>query len=223
MSQENNNSCANKQQAAGNDLLPPNHNFIDRPIYVEDIWDIIESAQEDKYYAAKEKLLNIFKESEDKRIKRLATGLNLGNEKPSQFLRRMKALAGEDITEKVLRTLWINKIPGNITNIFPISDENLDKLSKLADKIAEINPHSEIYSRVSLALCTDASELAIEAVLQQYEGDGWKPIAAFSRKLTTAQKAYCTMTENYWYNKGFFNIYPNFLPRLFTSTDTTIS
>ncbi|KAF2884138.1 hypothetical protein ILUMI_22027 [Ignelater luminosus] len=56
----------------------------------------------------------------------------------------IKPVASEDITEKVLRTLWINKMLENIKNILLISDKNLDKLFEMADKIAEINPHLEI-------------------------------------------------------------------------------
>lgn len=81
---------------------------------MENIWDIIKSERSDKYTVAKERLLNIFRESingEDKRIKRLVTTFEPGDDKPSQLLRRMKALAGEDDTEKALRTLYIEKMP----------------------------------------------------------------------------------------------------------------
>lgn len=41
-----------------------------------------------------------------------------------------------------------------------------------------------------LALVTDASDEAMGAVLQQYKGDIWQPLAFFSRKLNTAQQKY---------------------------------
>lgn len=112
---------------------------------MENIWDIIESDRADKYSGAKERLLNIFRESENTRIKRLFTTLELGDQMPSQFLRRMKTLAGEDVTEKVLKTLWIEKMPAFVKNILLISEENLEKLAEMADKIVEINPRSEEY------------------------------------------------------------------------------
>ncbi|GFX88840.1 transposon Tf2-6 polyprotein [Trichonephila clavipes] len=66
--------------------------------------------------------------------------------KPSQLSRKMKSLAGVNISEKVLRTLWLDKLPDSIKNILVISSENLENLSVMADKIFEINSSSEIYS-----------------------------------------------------------------------------
>ncbi|GFW22768.1 uncharacterized protein TNCV_2765801 [Trichonephila clavipes] len=66
--------------------------------------------------------------------------------KPSQLLRKMKSLAGVNISEKVLRTLWLDKLPDSIKNILVISSENLENLSVMADKIFEINSSPEIYS-----------------------------------------------------------------------------
>ncbi|GFT16193.1 uncharacterized protein TNCV_613231 [Trichonephila clavipes] len=58
----------------------------------------------------------------------------------------MKSLAGVNISEKVLRTLWLDKLPDSIKNILVISSENLENLSVMADKIFEINSLPEIYS-----------------------------------------------------------------------------
>ncbi|GFU86976.1 uncharacterized protein TNCV_485871 [Trichonephila clavipes] len=66
--------------------------------------------------------------------------------KPSQLLRKMKSLAGVNISKKVLRTLWLDKLPDSIKNILVISSENLENLSVMADKIFEINSSPEIYS-----------------------------------------------------------------------------
>ncbi|XP_047004790.1 uncharacterized protein LOC124623041 [Schistocerca americana] len=98
------------------------------PKYIENIWDIICGTDANKYSLAKECLLNIFKESEDKRIKRLVTGIDLGDQKPSQLLRKMQALAGVDVSEKVLKTLWLEKLPDSIRNILIVSDEGLEKV-----------------------------------------------------------------------------------------------
>ena len=93
------------------------------PKYVENIWDIISSENSSKYSAAKQRLLNIFKESEDKKISRLFTGIDLGDLNPSQLLRKMQSLAGEDVSNKVSRTLWLGKLPDSIKNILTVNDE----------------------------------------------------------------------------------------------------
>ncbi|GFW02847.1 uncharacterized protein TNCV_3732471 [Trichonephila clavipes] len=76
----------------------------------------------------------------------LLTGIAVGDMKPSQLLRKMKSLAGVNISEKVLRTLWLDKLPDSIKNILVISSENLENLSVMADKILEINSLPEVYS-----------------------------------------------------------------------------
>lgn len=45
-------------------------------------------------------------------------------------------------------------------------------------------------SSAQLAIVTDASDLAIGAVLQQSKGDGWEPLAFYSHKLSASQKKY---------------------------------
>ncbi|XP_035204524.1 uncharacterized protein LOC118179461 [Stegodyphus dumicola] len=76
------------------------------PKYVEIIWDIItDKTSGNKYALVKERLLNTFKESENKRIKRLVAGLDLGDVKPSQLLQKMRSLATDGVSDKVLKTL----------------------------------------------------------------------------------------------------------------------
>ncbi|GBO03278.1 Transposon Ty3-I Gag-Pol polyprotein [Araneus ventricosus] len=83
------------------------------PKVVENIWNIIQSQRNDKYVSAKEST----KESEEKSIAKLLTGISLGDMKPSQLLRKMKSLDGTNITDKVLRTLSLGKLPESIKKI----------------------------------------------------------------------------------------------------------
>ncbi|GFU76392.1 uncharacterized protein TNCV_2158991 [Trichonephila clavipes] len=58
------------------------------PRVLEDIWDIVKDSNPNKYTATKERLLKIFVESENKKMKRLLTGIELGDMLPSQLLRK---------------------------------------------------------------------------------------------------------------------------------------
>ncbi|GFR22175.1 uncharacterized protein TNCT_331831 [Trichonephila clavata] len=63
------------------------------PRFLENVWDIIKDPENTaKYSTAKERLLLTFQESENVRIKRLLTGLELGDMLPSQLLHRMTVL-----------------------------------------------------------------------------------------------------------------------------------
>ncbi|GFV78752.1 uncharacterized protein TNCV_2920121 [Trichonephila clavipes] len=114
--------------------------------FIENIWDIIQSDEKNKYSWAKNRLLSTFKDSEEKCSKKLLTGISLGDMAPSQLLRKMKSFAGVNISKRVLRTLWLDKLPDSIKNILVISSEDLENLSVMADNIFEINSSPEIYS-----------------------------------------------------------------------------
>ncbi|GFY19338.1 transposon Ty3-I Gag-Pol polyprotein [Trichonephila clavipes] len=112
------------------------------PRVLEDIWDIVKDSNPNKYTATKERLLKIFVESENKKMKRLLTGIELGDMLPSQLLRKMRALAGTDVSEKALRTLWVDKMPDSVKCIVIVSEEHLDKIAAMADKIVEMAPRT---------------------------------------------------------------------------------
>lgn len=119
------------------------------PKYVENIWDIINSASATKYSDSKARLLNLFKESESARIKRLITGIELGTMKPSQLLQKLRTVATADISENLIKTLWLQKMPDDIKNILLVSEEDLTKLAIMADKISDMNPKTEIFATSS--------------------------------------------------------------------------
>ncbi|GFW02740.1 transposon Ty3-I Gag-Pol polyprotein [Trichonephila clavipes] len=114
------------------------------PKYVENIWDIVNSKSDTKYTDSKNRLLSLFKESENLRIKRLLTGIELGDMKPSQLLQKLKTVATSDISDNLIKTLWLEKLPESIKNILVVSDENLSKLAVMADKISDMTPRTEI-------------------------------------------------------------------------------
>lgn len=141
------------------------------PRYVETIWDIIRDSKPNKYSVAKERLLNTFKESENKRIQRLVTGLEIGDYKPSQFLQKMRGLATDDFSEKVLKSLWLDKMPDFIKNILLVSDEDLDKLASMADKIHDMKSENKIcaVSSNTVSNSSDALFARIAALEQKID------------------------------------------------------
>lgn len=109
------------------------------PRYLENIWDIVKSSSQTKYADAKERLLQTFQESEEKKIKRLISGLEFGDLLPSQLLRKMRAL-GNEVSDKVLKTLWMEQMPEPVRNVLVVCEGDLDKLATTADKIVEMSP-----------------------------------------------------------------------------------
>lgn len=116
------------------------------PKYLEHILDIISGESETKFTDAKKRFLDVFKTSEETKLHRLMTELELGDMQPSHLLRRMRALAGEDISDKALRTLWLSKMPEAIKGILVVCEGDLDKQASMADKITQISPTTEVYA-----------------------------------------------------------------------------
>ncbi|GFS75534.1 transposon Ty3-I Gag-Pol polyprotein [Trichonephila clavipes] len=54
----------------------------------------------------------------------------------------MLALAGTDVSEKALRTLWLDKMPDSVKCIVIVNEEHLDKIAAMADKIVEMAPRT---------------------------------------------------------------------------------
>lgn len=70
---------------------------------------------------------------------------------------------------------------------FEQSKESLSKATLLS--------HPDLTAE--LAVTTDASSMAIGAVIQQRVKEGWQPLAFLSKKLSNAQIKYSHMTANY--------------------------
>ena len=70
-----------------------------------------------------------------------------------------------------------------------------DKMQYSFDSIKQALANSTLLhhpdSSLPLAVTTDASDVAIGGVVEQRGPEGWEPLAFFSKKLTTGQKAWC--------------------------------
>ncbi|XP_025158377.1 uncharacterized protein LOC112589413 [Harpegnathos saltator] len=79
---------------------------------IQEIADILASPPViDKYVTLKTQLLARFADSADKQLHRLLTDLELGNRKPSQLLRHMRTLAGDRMSQDILRVRWLALLP----------------------------------------------------------------------------------------------------------------
>ncbi|CAI9737561.1 Hypothetical predicted protein [Octopus vulgaris] len=95
------------------------------------------------YDTFKTTLINRTSESQQKRLHQLLISEELGDKTPSQLLRRMKQLLGdESLPEKIFKQLFLQRLPSNTQVVLASIRENtpIEELAELADKIAEV-PH----------------------------------------------------------------------------------
>lgn len=116
--------------------------------HVSDI--IFRPPTERKYETLKERLISEFAESENRRVRRLLSELQLGDSKPSFLLRQMRELAGGKLTDEFLKNLWMQRLSTSTQSILSASTEGLSQLAVLADKIHEISlENTAVYTATS--------------------------------------------------------------------------
>lgn len=103
---------------------------------VKDI--IMNPPSENKYLIIKSRIIQHFAESGEGQLKKLLNGLELGDQKPSHLLQRMKCLAGSSVSNDMLKTLFMERLPEKTKCILAVAEStDLDKIASLADKICE--------------------------------------------------------------------------------------
>lgn len=109
--------------------------------------DIIDSPPaEDAYLALKKRLIEVFSDSQEKKLKKLLQDIDLGDKRPSVLLKQMQDLAGPLVGTELLKSLWLQRLPSQIQAILASSDIELKKLASMADKIADVTFSSHVNS-----------------------------------------------------------------------------
>ncbi|XP_050679662.1 uncharacterized protein LOC126975704 [Leptidea sinapis] len=110
--------------------------------YAAEVKDIIISPPAtDKYEKLKSELIKRLTTSRERKIKQLLMHEDLGDRKPSQFLRHLQSSAGKTIPEELIRTIWSSRLPNNLQTIVALQkDSALETVADLADHVHDIAP-----------------------------------------------------------------------------------
>ncbi|KAK3924263.1 Centrosomal protein of 290 kDa [Frankliniella fusca] len=116
-----------------------------------EVEDIILGPSADRTYAnLKKALTDRLSDSEQKRIKKLLSEAEMGDQKPSQFLRNLRSLAGSSnaVNETLLKQLWLERLPRTATAILSShTGLDLNALAAIADSIVECAPDTPLAIR----------------------------------------------------------------------------
>ncbi|XP_018392128.1 PREDICTED: uncharacterized protein LOC108771361 [Cyphomyrmex costatus] len=104
------------------------------------ILDMLEKPPErNKYKSLKNRIILLFDESDESKLKRLIGVDRHDKEKPSEFLERLKSIAAGKFDEAVLKTVFLEQMPENIQNVLEISGlTDLSELVQRADNMVEV-------------------------------------------------------------------------------------
>lgn len=123
--------------------------------YSREIKDIIISPPAtQKYEKLKTELIKRLSASNEKKIKQLLMHEELGDRKPSQFLRHLKGLAGVEIPDDFLKTIWTSRLPHGVQTVLAGQPATapLEDLADLADRVNDLASSSPSVASVSNAL-----------------------------------------------------------------------
>lgn len=112
---------------------------------IDDI--LISPAPNDQYDNLKKAVLERLEAPEQSRLQQLLSREELGDQRPSQLLHRMRQLLGaharQDGQLPLLRELFLQRLPQSVRVVLAGSDEaSLDRLAQLADRITEYSTPS---------------------------------------------------------------------------------
>jgi hypothetical protein len=137
--------------------------------HASEVEDIITAPPEhEPYDRLKAELVRRVSTSREQRVRQLLSHEEMGDRKPSQFLRHLKGLA-PDVPDDVLRMIWASRLPQHDQAILAGHTEgSLDSASHLADRICEVAPQPTTAS-VSPSTHDNASALleSIEELSRQ--------------------------------------------------------
>ncbi|XP_063629969.1 uncharacterized protein LOC134801359 [Cydia splendana] len=110
--------------------------------------------------------------SQEQKIRQLMLHEELGDRKPTQFLRHLRSLAGPSVPDDFLRQVWSGRLPNNVQTIVASQPRlPLDDIAELADRIQELAPSSRHVASTSAEPTGAVSELGrrVDQLAQQVE------------------------------------------------------
>ncbi|KAJ0173829.1 hypothetical protein K1T71_010978 [Dendrolimus kikuchii] len=127
---------------------------------VKDI--IINPPATGKYEFLKNELIKRLSASREKELTQLLMHEELGDRRPSQFLRHLRHLAGKDVSDDFIRTVWTSRLPTSLQAVIASQSESkLEALADLADKVHDLVPSSPQVAS------TDAPRLYFEQLTRE--------------------------------------------------------
>lgn len=109
-------------------------------IAANEVRELLEDPPEtEKFKSLKKALMDRLAVSEESRIRQILANQQIGDRKPSQFLRQLKAKAGADFSIPVLTSIWKEALPLDVQMILAGNPNlDLDHMADMADKIMSV-------------------------------------------------------------------------------------
>ncbi|XP_071573357.1 uncharacterized protein [Temnothorax nylanderi] len=135
---------------------------------IKGIKDVVTQPPEvDKYETVKRALIQRMSVSQEQRTRQLLELEEFGDRKPSQFLRHLRTLAGENVPDSLLRTLWLGRLPTQMQMVLATRTEDpLNSVAEQADRIHEMT-NKAVVAATAAPATKESLEVNIQALTKQ--------------------------------------------------------
>ncbi|XP_029164797.1 uncharacterized protein LOC114936001 [Nylanderia fulva] len=100
---------------------------------------VINPPAQNKYESIKRRVMSAYDKGDEARLRRLLRGHEMRDEKLTAYLHRLRALAGDQCGDAVIRSLFFKQLPEAARAILAISDtSDLQRLAEMADKALDV-------------------------------------------------------------------------------------
>lgn len=149
---------------------------------VEEI--ITKPPKTEKYETLKRELVNRLSATRGERLRQLFCKEEIGDRKPSEFMRHLRSLAGSDVKDELMRSLWSNRLPAYLQSVVAMQpeDASLVSLAEMVDKVFEVTPRASP-PHVFSASTSSASGSRIDELERKIDG-----LASMVEALSTQQR-----------------------------------
>lgn len=154
-----------------------------------------------KYETIKKTLIQRLSVSQEQQIRQLLEHEEIGDRKPSQFLRHLQNLAGVTVPESLLRTLWMGILPPQLQAILTTrSADNLNEVADQADRFHEVtcrtiavagiqpNPEKQTLEQKIEALSKQVADLNLRLARPRKKGEEQRRARSRSRSAKRTQE-----------------------------------
>ncbi|XP_017481737.1 PREDICTED: uncharacterized protein LOC108370838 [Rhagoletis zephyria] len=108
------------------------------PNVLAQLGDVIASLpQNDRFEYVRQRIIEHFADSEQRRLNRVLSELPLGDKKPSELFFEIKRVAGNTLGDTALKSLWIKRLPEFAQAVVAASSGSATEFTKTADTIVD--------------------------------------------------------------------------------------
>lgn len=165
----------------------------------------------DPYDVLKKSMVERIAASEQNRIKELLCVEELGDRKPTQLLRRMQQLLGENLSkidDSFVRQLFLQRLPANVQMVLAsVKDLSLFDLAQMADKIMDVSVSGIHHFGTSTNAAVEVKELR-EQIAElarkiEYLSVGHRSRSSSPRRKPSLSGRNTSSSSECWYHRTF--------------------